>query len=56
MKFMIDKAKIGFVDGPRFGAGGSNYLRMNIATPKAVLERALEQISGAIKESFPEKF
>jgi cysteine-S-conjugate beta-lyase len=56
MKFMIDKAKIGFVDGPRFGAGGSNYLRMNIATPKVVLERALEQISGAIKESFPEKF
>lgn len=56
MKFMTDKAKIGFVEGPRFGAGGSNYMRMNIATPKVVLESALQQMSCAIKENYPEKF
>lgn len=56
MKFMIDKAKIGFVDGPRFGAGGEQYLRMNIATPQSVLKRALEQMTGALREDFPKMF
>lgn len=56
MKFMIDKAKIGFVDGPRFGAGGEQYLRMNIATPRSVLKRALDQMTAALKEHFPKMF
>ncbi len=56
MKFMIRKAKIGLVDGPRFGAGGSKYMRINIATPQSLLRIALQQLSHAIKEGFPEKF
>jgi cystathionine beta-lyase len=56
MKFMIDKAKIGFVDGPRFGAGGEHYLRMNIATPRSVLKRALDQMTAALKEHVPKMF
>jgi cystathionine beta-lyase len=56
MKFMIEKAKIGFLDGPRFGDGGGHYLRMNIATPKTVLMTALEQMELALKQSFPKKF
>ncbi len=56
MKFMVAKAKVGLVDGPRFGAGGEQYLRMNIATPRAVLKRALEQIKGAIRDNFPKLF
>ena len=56
MKFMVAKAKVGLVDGPRFGAGGEQYLRMNIATPQAVLKRALEQIIEAMRENFPKLF
>jgi cysteine-S-conjugate beta-lyase len=54
-KFMTDRAKIGFIDGPRFGAGGKNYMRINIATPQAVLESALQQLSVAIRENFSKK-
>lgn len=56
MKFMIKEAKIGLLDGPRFGAGGEQYLRMNIATPKSVLQQAVEQMVEALKDRFPEKF
>ncbi len=56
MKFMIEKAKIGFVDGPRFGSGGEQYLRMNIATPRSVLKAALEQMVEAMTEKFPKNF
>jgi len=49
MKFMISKVKIAFLNGPRFGAGGEQYLRMNIATPRSVLKSAMEQLSGALK-------
>jgi len=56
MKFMVREAGIGFVDGPRFGRGGKNYMRMNIGTPRSVLQTALEQLSAAIKGKFGEKF
>lgn len=56
MQFMIRKAKLGLVDGPRFGAGGEHYMRMNIAVPGSVLKMALEQLVTALKQEFPEKF
>lgn len=56
MNFMVNKAKVGLVDGPRFGAGGEQYLRMNIATPRSVLKQSLEQITGSVREKFPKLF
>lgn len=50
-KFMVDKAKLGFNDGATFGSEeGAGFMRMNIACPKSVLERALKQLEMAIKE------
>jgi len=56
MKFMVKEARIGFVDGPRFGEGGTQYMRMNIGTPRAVLKSALDQLADATRDKFGEKF
>lgn len=50
MNLMVREAKLALVDGPRFGAGGEQYLRMNIAAPRVVIEQALEQMQAAITE------
>jgi cystathionine beta-lyase len=47
--FLIHKAKLGFNDGPIFGQGGEGFQRMNIACPRALLEKALIQLESAIK-------
>ena len=42
--FMIHDAGIGFNDGRMFGTGGDGFMRMNIACPKATLEKALDNL------------
>ena len=49
-KFMIEKARLGCNDGPSFGTGGSGFQRMNVACPRAVLKKALEQLKEAIDQ------
>lgn len=56
MNLMIRDAGLALLDGPRFGAGGEQYLRMNIAAPRVVLEEALVQMKAAIHEKFPDRF
>jgi cystathionine beta-lyase len=56
MEFMVKKAKLGMLDGPRFGSGGENYLRMNIAAPRSLIHTALDQMIAAFQEEFPKKF
>lgn len=46
--FMVNEAKLGLVDGPRFGSGGESYQRMNIALPKSLLKQALDQLKEAL--------
>jgi len=43
-KLLIEKAGLGFVEGPTFGPGGEGFQRMNIACPRATIEMALERI------------
>lgn len=56
MKLMVQEAGLALVDGPRFGAGGSQYLRMNFAAPRSVINMALNQMQRAFHLKFPEKF
>ena len=56
MKLMVQDAGLALVDGPRFGSGGSQYLRMNIAAPRSVIETALNQMLQAFQLKFPGKF
>jgi cysteine-S-conjugate beta-lyase len=49
-KLLIEKAGLGFVDGPTFGPGGEGFQRMNIACPKATLKLALERIPSILND------
>jgi cystathionine beta-lyase len=46
--FMINKAGIGCNDGPSFGIGGEGFQRMNIGCPRALLNKAIDQLRNAV--------
>ena len=47
--FFLHKAKVWLDDGPMFGAGGSGFMRVNLACPRATLDAAIERILTAFK-------
>ncbi len=47
--FVIEKAGLGLNEGPQFGPGGEGYMRMNLACPRATLQKALEQLEAGFK-------
>ena len=49
-KLMIEKASLGLSDGTDFGEEGTGFMRMNIATPRKNVERALMQLKRAVCE------
>lgn len=48
--FITTKAHLWLDGGKLFGGGSEQYQRINIACPRAVLLRALEQLSKAVRE------
>lgn len=48
--FIIHKAGLGLNDGQSFGMGGQGFQRMNIACPKSVLNKALDQLHSSFNE------
>ena len=48
-KFMAEKAGIGFSSGTDFGELGEGFMRMNIATPRKNVMKAMKQLAAAIK-------
>jgi cystathionine beta-lyase len=47
-EFMVHKAGIGLNQGIIFGENGSGYMRMNVACPRSILEKALIQLKTAV--------
>jgi cystathionine beta-lyase len=47
-KFMIEKAKVGLLDGYKFGQGGEGFQRINIGCPRVILKESLERIEKAV--------
>jgi cystathionine beta-lyase len=47
VSFMIKKAKLGLMDGSLFGEGGEGFMRMNFATSRKIIEKALWQLKEA---------
>lgn len=45
--FMIKEAKVGLNDGISFGKEGEGFLRLNVASPRSIIEKALNQIVEA---------
>lgn len=48
--FFVWKAGVGMNEGSEFGKNGEGFMRLNIATPRSVLQEALSKIETAIKE------
>lgn len=47
--FFSNEARLWFHRGTAFGLGGNGHMRMNIGSPRCVLERAMDQLEGALK-------
>lgn len=47
-KFLLQDAKLWLNQGHIFGAKGSGFARMNIACPRPLLQKALEQLAAAL--------
>lgn len=47
--FLVQQAGIGLNAGSTFGENGSGFMRMNVACPRALLEKALNQLKVAIE-------
>jgi cystathionine beta-lyase len=45
--FMIENAKVGMEDGYIFGKSGRGFMRMNIASPRSLINEALNRIENA---------
>ena len=46
--FFVNKARLALNDGRLFGDGGDGYMRINIACPRRILEKALYQLENAV--------
>lgn len=49
-KFLIEKAKIGFDTGSKFGENGHGFMRLNYGCNRRVLEEAMRRLHSAINE------
>ena len=54
-KFMIEKARVGFNDGPTFGHGGEGFQRMNVGCPRSLVREALHRIEKAANNLVPDQ-
>lgn len=46
-KFMVEQAGLGLNDGLTFGSEGRGFMRLNVASPRALIQQALEQLKAA---------
>ena len=51
MRLLLDKAHLALNDGTMFGPQGAGFARLNVGTPRCVLEKALDSLRRAIVES-----
>ena len=48
-EFFLKHAKVALSEGPNFGEPGTGFVRLNFATSRAILARALEQMAKAVR-------
>lgn len=51
-EFFVEKAGLALNNGMSYGVEGEGFMRMNVACPRAILEKALNQLKTAYKEIF----
>ena len=45
--FFVNEARLGLNNGSMFGEEGTGFMRLNVAAPRSVVERALQQLEEA---------
>lgn len=45
---LVERARVALNDGPSFGAAGAGFARLNFATPRAVVDMALDRIADVL--------
>jgi cystathionine beta-lyase len=53
VNLFVGKAKLALNDGEMFGSGGEGFMRLNVGTPRRVLEQAMAQLKKACDELPP---
>jgi cystathionine beta-lyase len=48
-QFFLEKARVAFNDGTRFGQGGEGFVRFNYGCPRSQLVEALERMKAALE-------
>jgi cystathionine beta-lyase len=48
-RFFLDRARVALSDGPPFGAGSEQFVRLNFATSPALLTRIVEAMGSAVR-------
>ena len=48
ISLFIDKAGLALNDGEMFSPGGEGFMRMNIGTPRSIIENALSRLEKAV--------
>lgn len=46
--FFVEQAKVAFNNGPAFGAGGENFVRLNFGCPRSTLEEGLARVKAVL--------
>lgn len=46
-RFFVEKAHLALNDGATFGEGGVGFMRLNVASPRSVLEQAMRRLAEA---------
>src|SRR5574341_940943 len=49
--FFLEKARVALNDGATFGRGGQGFVRLNFATPRAILAEGLDRMRDALAAS-----
>jgi len=52
VSFFVNEAGLALNDGAMFGAGGEGFMRMNIGSPRSIIEKALNNLKLAVDKRF----
>ena len=44
LDLIVNEARVGLMDGSRYGKDGRNYVRLNFGCPRSILKIALEKL------------
>lgn len=53
VKFFADQAHLALNNGAMFGSGGEGFMRLNVGSPRPVIEKALNNLKNAIGQLNP---